>query len=101
MQTLREVGRTLKLPFKPSTIGLGRTQHLPFLPDLLLVNASPDRSIIFWQSIILKNNQIIDNNHALHDIHLNFLSGIKKILRDSILALSLQSIVFQEEACST
>ena len=40
MQTLREVGRVLKLPFKPSTFGLGRTQQLLISPNLLLVLAS-------------------------------------------------------------
>ena len=35
----------------------------------------------------------MDNNHAQHDIHPNFLSGIKTMRTDSILALSLQSIV--------
>ena len=40
MPTLTEVGRTLKRPFKPSTFGLGRTQHLSISPNLLLVLAS-------------------------------------------------------------
>ena len=39
MQTLREVGSILKLTFKPSTFGLGRTQQLSISPDLLLVFA--------------------------------------------------------------
>ena len=39
MQTLREVARVLKLPFKPWTFGLGRTQQLSISPDLLLVLA--------------------------------------------------------------
>ena len=42
MQTLREVGRVLKLPFKPSTFGLGLTKQLLISPNLLLVLASGD-----------------------------------------------------------
>ena len=40
MQTLREVGRTLKLLFKPSIFGLGPTQQLSISPNLLFVLAS-------------------------------------------------------------
>ena len=40
MQALREDGRVLKRPFKPSTFGLGRTQQLLISPSLLLVLAS-------------------------------------------------------------
>ena len=40
MQTLTEVGSTLKWPFKPSIFGLGRKQQLSISPHLLLVLAS-------------------------------------------------------------